>query len=75
MPAREYGDLYANLQINRKLYDKLEVWGKEQADAGLPMYLKPTAVVNRLIVNFLMDVTDDPELKEIEQALKKARVE
>lgn len=55
--------------VNRRLLDILDRWTEQNAKNGLPFPTSPD-VLNKLILNFLIEVTQDKELLQLAERLE-----
>lgn len=62
------------VSINRQAWDKLKAWC-ETAQEKNPAIYSPSNVINVLMVEFLKQVTKDPALVELDQAIERAAYE
>lgn len=58
--------------VRKYSYEKLEKWADKQVDNKGQRLYSPADIIDRLIVNFLIDIDDDAELKALEKAYKAA---
>ena len=66
MPAEGF----KNISVNAELLDRLDAWVKKRLSDELPSYTVPQ-IVNWMMLYFLIEVTDDPKLKEQARTKKK----
>lgn len=66
MPAEGF----KNISVNSELLERLDAWVKKRQADDLPSYTTPQ-IVNWMMLYFLIEVTDDPKLKEQARTKKK----
>ena len=62
------------VSVSRPVWRRLERWA-ERARERNPSVYSPSNIVNVLMIEFLKQVTDDPDLKNLDAATEKAAAE
>lgn len=60
-----------SISVNRQAMEKLEDWAKEAKKTNPSIY-SPANIVSTLIVEFLKQVTKDPDLQALDDAIEQA---